>query len=340
VHVRFAQQHARIIDEIARRKVVRSVEHDIVLLHERHRICRREPVRVQVHVYMRIQIVQTVARRLEPGSPHVARAMQDLSLQVGDVNPVVVDQPDRPHTGGGEIERRWRPESTGPDDEHTGGLEPLLSLDADIGQGQMPCIAVSLVGGECRKVSGVRSAKPILRIHDDFGRKLESNVRHMHCSLDVLDVRSHQWRFCESHPMFAIPPCAEEAKMSRVRVLVGTRKGAFILTSDGARTSWEVEGPHFPGWEMYHIKGSPVDPDRLYASQSSGWFGQVIQRSDDGGKTWNAVDNSFAYDGVPGTHMWYDGTPHPWVFKRVWHLEPSLTDRDTVYAGVEDAALF
>ena len=128
--------------------------------------------------------------------------------------------------------------------------------------------------------------------------------------------------------------------MSRVRVLVGTRKGAFILTSDGARTSWEVEGPHFPGWEMYHIKGSPVDPDRLYASQSSGWFGQVIQRSDDGGKTWNAVDNSFAYDGVPGTHMWYDGTPHPWVFKRVWHLEPSLTDRDTVYAGVEDAALF
>ena len=128
--------------------------------------------------------------------------------------------------------------------------------------------------------------------------------------------------------------------MSGVRVLVGTRKGAFILTSDGARTAWTVDGPHFPGWEMYHVKGSPVDPDRLYASQSSGWFGQIIQRSDNGGKSWAPVDNRFAYDGVPGTHMWYDGTPHPWEFKRVWHLEPSLTERDTVYAGVEDAALF
>jgi hypothetical protein len=128
--------------------------------------------------------------------------------------------------------------------------------------------------------------------------------------------------------------------MSGVRVLVGTRKGAFVLTSDEARKDWQVSGPHFAGWEIYHVKGSPVDPNRIYASQSSGWFGQLIQRSDDGGKTWNPVDNQFVYDGVPGTHMWYDGTPHPWEFKRVWHLEPSLTDVDTVYAGVEDAALF
>ncbi len=128
--------------------------------------------------------------------------------------------------------------------------------------------------------------------------------------------------------------------MSAVRVLVGTRKGAFIITSDGRRDRWEISGPHFAGWEIYHVKGSPVDPDRLYASQSSGWFGQMIQRSDDGGKTWTAVGNEFKYDGVPGTHMWYDGTQHPWEFKRVWHLEPSLTDPDVVYAGVEDAAMF
>ena len=128
--------------------------------------------------------------------------------------------------------------------------------------------------------------------------------------------------------------------MSGVRVLVGTRKGAFILTSDGKRERWDVSGPHFGGWEIYHVKGSPADPNRLYASQISGWFGQMIQRSNDGGKTWEPVGNKFAYDGVPGTHQWYDGTPHPWEFKRVWHLEPSLTDPDTVYAGVEDAALF
>jgi photosystem II stability/assembly factor-like uncharacterized protein len=155
---------------------------------------------------------------------------------------------------------------------------------------------------------------------------------------------------------------AEERFMSTVRVLVGTRKGAFVLSSDGKREKWDVSGPHFAGWEMYHVKGSPVDPNRIYASQTSGWFGQIIQRSDDGGKTWHqpgnpagqepaagppkTASNKFAYDASSDTgkalttHQWYDGTQHPWEFKRVWHLEPSLSDPDTVYAGVEDAAIF
>jgi len=144
--------------------------------------------------------------------------------------------------------------------------------------------------------------------------------------------------------------------MSSVRDLVGTRKGAFILTSDGTRQKWAVNGPLFAGWEVYHIKGSPADPNRLFASQTSSWFGQIIQRSDDGGKTWSTpggekmpdpagpppagASNKFVYEGNPGTHQWYDGTPHPWEFKRVWHLEPSLSDPDTCYAGVEDAAIF
>jgi hypothetical protein len=152
--------------------------------------------------------------------------------------------------------------------------------------------------------------------------------------------------------------------LSRVRVLVGTRKGAFVLTSDAKRERWEVSGPHFPGWEVYHLKGSPADPGRIYASQSSGWFGQIIQRSDDGGVTWHqpgtppgeatttpegmpkGESNKFVYDtsaetGKPlTTHQFYDGTQRPWEFKRVWHLEPSLDDPETVYAGVEDAALF
>jgi photosystem II stability/assembly factor-like uncharacterized protein len=149
--------------------------------------------------------------------------------------------------------------------------------------------------------------------------------------------------------------------MSKVRVLAGTRKGAFILESDGKRDKWDVSGPHFAGWEIYHMKGSPADPNRVYASQTSGWFGQIIQRSNDGGKTWETPgggpekspqgwpmgeSNKFVYDtsaetGAPlTTHQFYDGTQHPWEFKRVWHLEPSLTDPDTVYAGIEDAALF
>jgi hypothetical protein len=128
--------------------------------------------------------------------------------------------------------------------------------------------------------------------------------------------------------------------MTGVRLLVGTRKGAFILTADGKREDWQVSGPHFGGWEIYHVNGSPADPDRLYASQSSGWFGQVIQRSDDGGRSWNPVGNDFTYRGEAGEHLWYDGTPRPFEFKRVWHLEPSRQDPDTVYAGAEDAALY
>ncbi len=128
--------------------------------------------------------------------------------------------------------------------------------------------------------------------------------------------------------------------MTAVRVLVGTRKGAFILTSDGKREQWNVSGPHFAGWEVYHLKGSKLNPDRIYASQSSGWFGQLIQRSDDGGQSWQPVGNKFVYEGTPGEHLWYDGTPHPWEFKRIWHFEPSPTEADTVYAGAEDAALF
>ncbi len=128
--------------------------------------------------------------------------------------------------------------------------------------------------------------------------------------------------------------------MSGIRLLVGTRKGAFILTTDKKRKKWKIDGPHFGGWEIYHMTGSQANPDRIYASQTSDWFGQVIQRSDDGGKTWDTVGNEFAYEGKVGTHQWYDGSQRPWAFKRVWHLEPSLDDPDTVYAGVEDAALF
>jgi photosystem II stability/assembly factor-like uncharacterized protein len=128
--------------------------------------------------------------------------------------------------------------------------------------------------------------------------------------------------------------------VSKVRVLVGTRKGAFVLSADGKRERWEISGPHFAGFEIFHVKGSPADPNRIFASQTSSWFGQIVQRSDDGGGTWAPVGNQFSYEGVAGTHQWYDGTPHPWEFARVWHLEPSHTDPDLVYAGVEDAALF
>ncbi len=129
--------------------------------------------------------------------------------------------------------------------------------------------------------------------------------------------------------------------MSGVRLLVGTRKGGFVLTSDEARRNWQVQGPFFAGWEVYHMAASPAAPERIWASQSNGWFGQVVQRSDDAGRTWAAVGNDFHYaDGGPADHLFYDGTPRPFEFTRVWHIEPSPSDPDVVWAGAQDAALF
>ena len=131
------------------------------------------------------------------------------------------------------------------------------------------------------------------------------------------------------------------AAMSGVRVLVGTRKGAFVLTSDGKRREvgrqrpalrrlGDVPPQGLAGRPEPHLRVAVerlVRPDASSARTTAARPGKP-------------VGNKFVYDGAPGTHQWYDGTPHPWEFKRVWHLEPSLTDPDTVYAGVEDAALF
>ena len=103
------------------------------------------------------------------------------------------------------------------------------------------------------------------------------------------------------------------------RVLVGTRKGAFILTSDGKRERWDVDGPHFGGWEIYHLKGSPADPNRLYASQSSGWFGQLIQRSNDGGKTWERV--LFVNDSTGASDLVMDPNNPRILFAGFWQVE-------------------
>ena len=127
--------------------------------------------------------------------------------------------------------------------------------------------------------------------------------------------------------------------MTGVRVLVGSRKGAFIPFSDGKREKPDVSGPFFGVGDLSRqglAGGSESDLcvaiERLVRQQ--------MQHSSDGGQTREAVGNKFVFEGTPGTHKWCDGTPHPWEFNRVWHLEPSLTDPETVLARVEDAALF
>src|SRR5450755_2011440 len=85
-----------------------------------------------------------------------------------------------------------------------------------------------------------------------------------------------------SRPVAAGKECPDEWKTDAV----GTRKGAFVLTSDGTRKECDINGPHVAGWGISHVAGSPADPNRLYASETGGWFGQLVGGSDDGGLTW------------------------------------------------------
>ena len=86
--------------------------------------------------------------------------------------------------------------------------------------------------------------------------------------------------------------------------------------------------------------GHPPTPTGCMRRSLAAGLGRSCSAPTMAGQTWETVGNEFAYDGTPGTHQWYDGSQHPWEFKRVWHLEPSPTDPNVVYAGVEDAALF
>ena len=145
--------------------------------------------------------------------------------------------------------------------------------------------------------------------------------------------------------------------MSTVRVLVGTKKGAFILTADGARKNWTVAGPHSPAGRCTTSKDRRPIPTASTPRRRAAGSGRSSNARMTAAKRGirpaqsprdlmgpdgmpKGQSNMFNYEGSVGTHKWYDGTQHPWEFKRVWHIEPSLTDPDTAYAGVEDAAIF
>ena len=148
--------------------------------------------------------------------------------------------------------------------------------------------------------------------------------------------------------------------MSKVRVLVGTRKGAFILTSDGKREKvggqrsalcrmGAVSPQGIAGRSQSHLciadqrMVRAIDPALRRWRQDLAPAGNASRGAVPPGpqrREQQVCLRSLATGKPLTTHQWYDGTQHPWEFKRVWHLEPSLTDPNTVYAGVEDAAIF
>ena len=84
--------------------------------------------------------------------------------------------------------------------------------------------------------------------------------------------------------------------MPRVMVLAGTRKGCFVLESDGDRRDWTVRGPYCEGWPVYHAIHD-ADTDTIYAAAASEWHGAGVWRSADRGETWELSSEGLTYGG-------------------------------------------
>ena len=82
--------------------------------------------------------------------------------------------------------------------------------------------------------------------------------------------------------------------MPRVIVLAGTRKGCFLLESDGDRLDWSVRGPFCEGWPVYHAIHD-ADTDTMYAAAASEWHGAGVWRSADRGESWELSSEGLTY---------------------------------------------
>ena len=107
-------------------------------------------------------------------------------------------------------------------------------------------------------------------------------------------------------------------------ILVGTRKGLFVLKGDETRRKWEFEGPHLSGWDVFHAM---KHDGSLYAAANHGVYGATVQRSDDGGKTW---ERSEALGLPEDTEL---------TLEKTWHVEPG-TNGNTLWLGGAPGVLF
>jgi photosystem II stability/assembly factor-like uncharacterized protein len=112
--------------------------------------------------------------------------------------------------------------------------------------------------------------------------------------------------------------------MTKTLVLLGTRKGAFILESDAARRDWQLRGPYCDCWPMNHVVADPAS-DTIYAGGGNEWFGPAVWKSRDLGQSWTHSSEGLKY--AEGEEP----------IKSVWSLAPSARG---LYTGVQPAGLF
>lgn len=121
----------------------------------------------------------------------------------------------------------------------------------------------------------------------------------------------------------------EVLRLSKVLVLVGTRKGAFLFHSDRERRTWHMEGPVLPGMQVNHMAYDSRDGS-VYAAANSYFYGPTVHKSTDLGKTWTHSSEELKY-----------GPDDKEKVKAVWHVAPGpASEPGVVYAGVEHSGLF
>jgi len=134
------------------------------------------------------------------------------------------------------------------------------------------------------------------------------------------------------------------AQNDRIRILVGTRKGSYIVEGDRKRKSWKVGPAAHVGQEVYHVVADPRHPGDLYACVNSWLYGPVVYGSHNYGKKWAEIGTPLMastktrppkFDGNPDT-------PAPvYPLANIWHVEPGLpSEPDTLYLGADPHLLF
>ena len=122
----------------------------------------------------------------------------------------------------------------------------------------------------------------------------------------------------------------QQPRNGDVVLLVGTRKGAFILSASPDRRDWAITGPHHPGSDIFHMTLTEEGPHRILAAENHMIWGPQVQLSDDLGMSWRQASGPPRFGG--------DGSP---AVERIWHIEPAgQAQPGVIYAGVQPAALF
>jgi photosystem II stability/assembly factor-like uncharacterized protein len=133
-------------------------------------------------------------------------------------------------------------------------------------------------------------------------------------------------------------------KNDKVRILVGTRKGTYVVEGDTKRKDWKVGPVAHTGDEVYHVVADPRHPGDIYAAVNNMFWGPEVQRSRDWGKKWKEIATPLApkkKDRKPEMNDSEPSAPVQRALTRLWHIEPGLAgEPNTLYLGADPHLLF